>query len=166
VLVERLVLHPSNANDSADDRSIKAGPFVFLADSSGTRVVASVNLTPGMYDKLKYEVHRFSSSEVPSYQNDPQFADFVSTDRYSIIIDGHLVRSGARKAFQYKSDITSNIELPLASFTVPATGSVSANVVFSTAKAFLGNGQMLDPTDPKNESAIDNNLKAAFRLNP
>jgi hypothetical protein len=76
------------------------------------------------------------------------------------------VRSGARKAFQYKSDITSNIELPLASFTVPATGSVSANVVFSTAKAFLDNGQMLDPTDPKNESAIDNNLKAAFRLNP
>lgn len=166
VLVERMVLHPSNSNDSADDRSVKAGPFVFIADSTGTRVVASVNLTPGTYDKLKYEVHRFSSSEVPSYQNDPQFADFVSTDRYSLIIDGHVVRNGARNVFQYKSDITSNIELPLASFTIPSTGSISANIVFSTAKAFLDNGQMLDPTDPKNESAIDNNLKAAFRLNP
>lgn len=166
VLVERMVLHPSNSNDSADDRSIKAGPFVFLADSTGTRVVASVNLTPGTYDKLKYEVHRFSSSEVPSYQNDPQFADFVSTDRYTLIIDGHVVSSGARKAFQYKSDITSNIELPLATFTVPSTGSASVNVVFSTAKAFLDKGQLLDPTDPKNESVIDNNLKAAFRLNP
>lgn len=166
VLVERMVLHPSNSTDSVDDRSVKAGPFVFLADSTGTRVVASVNLTPGTYDKLKYEVHRFSSSEVPSYLNDPQFVDFVSTDRYSLIIDGHVVRSGARKTFQYKSDITSNIELPLTSFTVPSTGSVSVDVVFSTAKAFLDNGQMLDPTDPKNESAIDNNLKAAFRLNP
>lgn len=166
VLVERMILHPSNSNDTADDRSIKSGPFVLLADSTGMRIVAAVNLPPGSYNKLKYEVHRFSSSEVPSYQNDPQFADFVSSDRYSIIIDGHVVRSGVRSAFQYKSDITANVELPLTSFTVPSTGSGSVKLVFSTAKAFLDNGQMLDPTDPKNESAIDNTLKAAFRINP
>ncbi len=166
VLVMRMILHPSNSSDSANDRSVKAGPFVFLADSTGTRLVASVYLTPGSYDKLKYEIHRFSSSEISAYQNDPQFADFVSTDRYTLIIEGHVVGSGARKAFQYKSDITSNIELPLPSFTVPSTGSVSVDIVFSTAKAFLDKGQLLDPTDPKNESAIDNNLKAAFRLNP
>jgi len=161
-----MILHPSNSSDSANDRSVKAGPFVFLADSTGTRLVASVYITPGSYDKLKYEIHRFSSSEISAYQNDPQFADFVSTDRYSVIIDGNVVRDGTRQGFQYRSDITANVEIPLGTFTVPGAGSTTATIEFSSARAFSEKGQLVDPRDPKNESVIDNNLKAAFRLNP
>lgn len=166
VLVERMILHPEGSKDSADDRSVKAGPFLLLADSTGTRVSASARLTPGLYSKLKYEIHRFSSSEIASYKNDPQFADFVSDGRYSVIIDGHVVANGTRRSFQYRSDVTSNVEVSLGSFSVPESGNVTASIVFSTAKAFVDNTRYLDPSDSKNESIIDNNLKSAFRLNP
>ena len=166
VLVKRLILHPSASNDSTDDRSVKNGPFLLVADSNGSRVVAQAQLTPGSYDKLKFEMHRFSSSEIPSYQNDTIYRDFVTGSRYSVIIDGIVVRNGTRSAFQYESDITSNVEFSLPSFVVPQSGSTTLALVFAGAGAFLDKGQLLDPRDPKNESEIDNKIKAAFRLNP
>lgn len=166
VLVKRLILHPSASNDSTDDRSVKNGPFLLVADSTGSRVVAQAQLTPGSYDKLKFEMHRFSSSEIPSYQNDTIYRDFVTGSRYSVIIDGIVVRNGTRSAFQYESDITSNVEFSLPSFVVPQSGSTTLALVFAGAGAFLDKGQLLDPRDPKNESEIDNKIKAAFRLNP
>lgn len=166
VLVKRLILHPSASNDSTDDRSVKNGPFLLIADSTGSRVVAQAQLTPGSYDKLKFEMHRFSSSEIPSFQTDTTYRDFVTDGRYSVIIEGNVVRNGARSAFQYTSEITSNVEFALPSFVVPQSGSSTLSLVFSGAGAFLDKGQLLDPRDPKNESAIDNKIKAAFRLNP
>lgn len=166
VLVRRLVLHPLGLRDSLDDRTIKAGPFILLADSTGANVVASVNLQAGAYDKLKFELHRFSSSEVPSYRNDTTFGDFVTDDRFSVLIDGHAVRQGTLSPFTYRSDITSNVVLQSATVDVPSSGTYTASLVFSVAAAFRAGGGYLDPVDPKNEPQIDNNIRSAFRLNP
>ena len=166
VLVRRLVLHPVGLRDSIDDRTIKSGPFLMLADSTGSTIVASVNLPAGSYDKLKFEIHRFSSSEVPSYAADTVFSDFVTDQRYSIIIDGRFVRQGVSSPFTYKSDITSNVTVGSAAVDIPSSGTYSTSLVFSTIAAFRAGGAYLDPTDSKNEPQIDNSLRAAFRLNP
>ncbi|MFN6113256.1 MAG: hypothetical protein ACK47W_05900 [Bacteroidota bacterium] len=166
VLVRRLVLHPLGLRDSLDDRTIKSGPFILLADSTGVRVVASVNLPAGDYDKLKFEIHRFSSSEVPSYRNDTTFGDFVTDDRYSVIIDGYAVRQGTVRPFTYRSDGTSNVMLQSTKMVIPSSGMYTASLVFSVAAAFRAGSNYLDPDDRTNESQIDNNIRSAFRLNP
>lgn len=166
VLVRRIVLHPAGMQDSSSDPVVKSGPFVLMADSTSNRVIASVHLASGSYDKLKFEMHRFSSSEVPMYRNDTTFSDFVSDDRYSVIIDGYVLRKGVMSAFVYRSDVTSNVTLSSTTVEIPSTGMYVAALVFSTASAFRGANGFLDPADPKNESQIDNNIRSAFRLSP
>lgn len=166
VLVRRLVLHPLGLRDSIDDRTVKSGPFVLLADSTGTNVVASLNLPSAAYDKLKFEIHRFSSSEVPSYRSDAVFSDFVTDSRYSVLIDGHVVRQGVSSPFTYRSDVTGNVTTGPTGVEIPSDGMLTVSLVFSTASAFRSGDRYLDPSDAKNESQIDNNIRSAFRLNP
>ncbi|MBK6290852.1 MAG: hypothetical protein IPH85_02655 [Ignavibacteria bacterium] len=169
VLVSRMILHPDNSadtNDSTNDKKIKLEPFLYVADSTGTRLVASSSVPNGTYDKIKWEIHRFSSSEVPSYTNDTIFRDFVTGDRYTSIIEGWLVRNGVRERFVYRSDATSNITIKFEpSITASDASPLILSLMFDARSTFYKDGEILDPADSKNESKIDNNIKEAFRSN-
>lgn len=169
VLVSRMILHPDNSadtNDSTNDKKIKLEPFLYVADSTGTRVVASGSVPNGTFDKIKWEIHRFSSSEVPSYTNDTIYRDFVTGDRYTSIIEGWLVRNGVRERFVYRSDATSNITIKFEpSVTASDATPLILSLMFDARSAFFKDGEILDPTDSKNESKIDNNIKEAFKAN-
>lgn len=169
VLVSRMILHPDNSadtNDSTNDKKIKLEPFLYVADSTGTRVVASSTVPNGTYDKIKWEIHRFSSSEVPSYTSDTIFRDFVTGDRYTSIVEGWLVRNGVRERFVYRSDATSNITIKFEpSVTASDASPLILSLMFDARSAFFKDGEILDPTDSKNESKIDNNIKEAFKAN-
>ncbi len=169
VLVSRMILRPDGKsdNDSSADCKVKTEPFVYIADSTGTKVVASASVPNGSYDRIKYEIHRFSSSEVPSYLNDTIFRDFVTNDRYTVIIEGTLVRDGsARQPFVYRSDATANVKVNFApSLTVSDGTPATLSLRFNAANVFRDGSDLLDPEDGKNESKIDNNIKAAFKAN-
>lgn len=169
VLVSRMILHQDDdldSTDSTNDKKIKLEPFLYVADSTGTRVVASSSVPNGTYEKIKWEIHRFSSSEVPSYSNDTIFRDFVTGDRYTSIIEGWLVRSGVRERFVYRSDATSNITIKFdPSVTASDASPLILSLMFDARSTFYDDGDILDPTDSKNESKIDNNIKQAFKAN-
>jgi hypothetical protein len=166
VLVSRIILHNDADSSGTDDRNVKTGPFIYEADSLGTRVISSVNVTPGAYDRLKFEVHRFSSSEVPAFESDAAYKDFVTGDRYSVIIEGYVIRKSGAAPFVYRSDVTENVKLEYSPALVIGEGAITSSTLkFDVATAFKDGASILDPDDPKNESFIDNAIKEAFRAN-
>jgi hypothetical protein len=169
VLVSRMILRPDGKgdDDSSGDRNVKTQPFLYVADSTGTKVVASATIPNGSYDRIKYEIHRFSTSEVPSYALDTVFRDFVTNDRYTVIIEGTLVRNGgSRERFVYRSDATANVKINVApSLTVSDGAPATLSLRFNASDVFRDGSALLDPADGQNESKIDNNIKAAFKAN-
>lgn len=166
ILVSRALLHAGDDTLSANDKLIKSGPFVFLADSTGNRVITSVTVASGSYRKLKFEFHPFDSSEAPDYAMDQNFKDFVTSGRYAVIIEGSLVRNGTTARFAYKSDVNQNLQLEFSpALTVGNTGAVTATLKFDAASVFRDGQDILDPDDKQNQSAIDNGIKQALRLN-
>lgn len=166
VLVSRMILRPDTTANSVNDEKVKLEPFLYSADSTGARVIASVSMLLGSYQSIKWEIHRFSTSEVPNYSNDTTFRDFVDGNRYTVLLEGTLDRSGVREPFTYRSNVTANIKIDFSpSIVVRDDTPVTLSLVFDVSKAFKDNGVILDPTDARNESKIDNNIKDAFKAN-
>lgn len=166
VLVSRVILHTEADSAGKDDRTVKAGPFIYEADSLGTRVVSSVNVTPGTYDRLKFEIHRFSSSETAAFENDATFKDFVTGDRYSLIIEGYVIRKTGAAPFTFRSSVTSNVKLEYSPALVIGQGAITSSTLkFDVAAAFRDGSDIFDPDDEKNRSEIENGIKEAFRAN-
>lgn len=166
VLVDRVLLHANDDSSSTDDKLVKSGPFIFVADSTGGRVIASVNVTPGSYRKLKFEFHPFDSSIAPDYAMDPTFKDFVTNDRYSVIIEGNLVRNGQPARFTYKSDVNQNLSLDfMPELVIGSNGASTVVLKFDAASVFRSGQDILDPDDKQNESEIDNGIKQSLRMN-
>ena len=166
VLVSRMKLHLDGKPDSTDDKTFKLEPLVYVADSVGSRVVATIPMPNGSYDKIKWEIHRFSSSEVPNYLTDSLFRDFVTGDRFTVLIEGSVVRDGVTWPFIYRSDATSNITIKFnPSVTVSNDAPLFLSLKFDAPGVFKDGANILDPEDSSNRSEIDNRIKAAFRAN-
>jgi len=164
VLISELKFHRNNSDTSSGDNLLKAGPMIATFDSAGTKVFAAGSIPSGTYDKVKFEFHRFSSSEVGGYLTNPDYADFVTDDRWTVLVDGDVYVGGATFPFTYRSDMTANLTLsfvpPIA--TEPGTTVIVAVVVDPVA-IFKAGGKVLDPRDASNESEIDNAIKSAIK---
>jgi hypothetical protein len=164
ILISELKLHRSNEDTVSGDKKVKIGPMLVTVDSTGTRTFTSGAVPAGSYEKLKFEFHRFSSSEVPQYLNDTIFADFVTDKRYSFIIDGTVYNGGTAFPFTYRSDATANLELKFDPAITLAPGSTAIVVLkIDPIELFKHNGKVLDPRDGSNESEIDNAIKDAIK---
>lgn len=166
ILVSALKLHRDKEDEILGAKSIKAGPFVLQVDANGTTVLANAFVTPGAYDKVKVEFHRLSESEVPSYLNDPIFADFVTNERSTVIIDGNVYVDGIAHPFTYKSDMTANLEYK---FDAPPdlVAGVTTRIVLRFSPIIMFRGvslvAVLDPRDPANRNVIDDAIKRAIK---
>ncbi|MFN8366662.1 MAG: hypothetical protein U0Y96_05410 [Candidatus Kapaibacterium sp.] len=164
MLLSRLILHKSSQDTSGGSSTVKAGPFLLDAKAGSTTVITSAEIPAGSYQNIKYELHKFSSSEVEQYLTDANFAPFVTTNRYSVILEGTSYKGGVEKAFVYNSDVNSNLSLDLQTAISVASGG-TGNIVlqFQPLIVFKGTSGVLDPTDTKNKSDIDNYIKVAVK---
>lgn len=164
ILVSQMKLHRSNADTTTGDNTVKTAPMLITIDSAGTRTFTTATVPAGSYDKIKFEFHRFSSSEVPTYLNDTVYTDFVTNDRYTFIIDGRLFKDGVTTPFTYRSDATANLSLKFDPAIDLAAGSSTSLVLqVDPVAVFKSGSAVLDPRDNKNESSIDNAIKAAVK---
>lgn len=164
ILVSRLKLHRSNEDTVAGDKEVKTGPFLITIDSTGQRSVTGSPIQEGTYDKVKFEIHRFSSSDISTYLNDPVYTDFVTGNRYSSIIEGRVYKNGVAYSFSFKSEATSNLSLSLATpFTISSGTTASLLLQLNPALTFKSGSQVMDPRDPRNKSDIENGLKQAVK---
>lgn len=140
------------ASSSEDSSDFKVGPFVIsLNMSTNVNYISSTIIPVGIYEKIKFEVHKLQDAEaIP----DPEFAD--GNGRYSVIVKGwyfgnHFVYKSSKSAHQILH-FPATLPVAIASLT-------NITMVVSPYIWFIKNGVYLDPRDPANMNDIDNNIK-------
>jgi hypothetical protein len=91
--------------------------------------------------------------------------DLIVGGKWTIIIDGVMKKNGVTSAFSYKTGMVRNLKpvfLPSSLITV-AEQSYSVNLRFDGKIAFaITTGKAMDPTDPANSTALDDQIAKAF----
>ncbi|MBS1536841.1 MAG: hypothetical protein JST20_03730 [Bacteroidetes bacterium] len=163
VLVSNMKMHMSKEDINYDGHNVKTGPFLVTIDATGQYLFASSQIPYGIYDHIKFEIHKFSNDEVASYINDVVYSDFVTGDRYTVIIDGTVYNAGVAYPYQYKSNVTVNLKLKFdkdLDFILNSTNEIIFAV--NPSLIFKSGLSILDPRDPNNSNDIDNGIKSAF----
>lgn len=150
ILIKDIKLNVANSNE--DSTNFKVGPFVlFLNLSSSINTISSAIIPAGVYQKVKFEVHKLNETEaVP----DPEFAD--ANGRYSVVVKGSYLGN----YFVYKSTKSAHQILNFPS-TIQLTSGYLSNITLVVKPYiwFIKNGVYLDPREPANSNDIDNNIK-------
>ena len=157
--------HDRDIHGDWDDGTIMAGPFIAEFDAGGEKIISTVVIPPGAYDRIKFEIHKLNENEDASLLNDPLFGDFVNGGRYTVIIDGIAFVNGVGYAFSYHSSLTANVQVflnPPAVFD--STQVYDLTLVFDPLIVFGMPGlRPLDPRDPDNHDAIEHMIKSSIR---
>ena len=167
LLVSDLKMHQSGEDTAGGkgDKTVKTGPFLIQYDSAGSRVFTNATVPAGSYDRIKFEIHKLSSSEVGQFLNDPVFQDFVTDDRWTVIIEGYVMDEGVRSDFTYRSKQTENIQVRFNPDLSLAEGSTTQVALQFSPKAVFkkGSNLPLDPRDPANHKEMEEGIKDALK---
>jgi|APTNR8051073442_1049403.scaffolds.fasta_scaffold04575_4 hypothetical protein len=107
ILISRLKL-----GNGSNEQDLKLEPLLIKADSTrNLYFVSKANVPEGDYDKIKFEIHRFSESERTNYVGDTLFGDFATEDKNTIIIRGIYYIEGDAIEFNFTSDQTENLSI-------------------------------------------------------
>jgi len=146
-------------NIPEDSLEFETGPIVVNLNLNGTTTtIKEIEVDPGSYDEIEYEVHKPEDNETPP---DPDFKIGTSGDeRFSVIVEG--LYDG--QEFLYRSSENMEQEQELDQPLV-IDGDTSINVTLSVDLSTwfvdaLGND--LDPTLEENRNAIDESIKRSF----
>lgn len=169
LLISNLKMHQGKDEDSANtekDRTVKVGPFIVQYDSAGSHVFTNASVPAGSYDRIKFEFHKLSNSEKETYLNDPLFQDFVTDERYTVIIDGYVWDQGVKSPFTYRGKATDNLQVRFDPDLELAEGSTTNLALQFSPKAVFkkGSSSPLDPRDGSNHSEMEKALKNAFKM--
>lgn len=136
------------------------GTSVELADST---------IPAGTYEKVEFKIHRLDDDDPVdlAYYNHPDFADFVTGGRYSVIIDGTIYENGTSTPFTYRSRKDAEQELKFPVPLVVQDWGLNAQVTFTVVSSnwFVDeNGNFLDPRLESNFDAIAENIANAVEV--
>lgn len=149
----------SEGDDETECENVKVGPFVVNLNLNGTTTDFVVNNIPvGIYDELKFEIHKLEASETPP---DPEFKDGDDSSlRYSVIAKGTFNSN----PFIYKSKKSAHQELEFENMlVVEENTSTNLTITVDPYTWFYKEGVSLDPTDPANDDDIDHNIEHSFK---
>lgn len=169
LLISNLKMHQGKDEDSANtekDRTVKVGPFVVQYDSAGSHVFTNATVPAGSYDRIKFEFHKLSNSEKETYLNDSLFQDFMTDDRYTVIIEGYVWDQGVKSPFTYNGKATDNLQVRFDPDLELAEGTTTNLALQFSPKAVFkkGSSMPLDPRDSQNHSEMEKALKDAFKM--
>lgn len=147
-------------NDEEDSLDYKVGPFIVnLNLSGGLTQIAANDIPNGIYDEIKFKIHKPEDSEAIS---DTDFVAGSSSDRrYSIVIRGTY--NGTPFLYRSKKDIEQELEINPPLVVTDSTNDVNATLIVAPAGWFKKDGNYLDPNNESNRSDIDDNIKRSFK---
>src|SRR5688572_2463609 len=76
--------------DSAGEEKIKTGAVILSVNSSGSQLVVTDTISSGIYNKVAFKFHRLNDPEALLYGSIPDFTDFITPNRYTIIFEGTI----------------------------------------------------------------------------
>ena len=153
-----------------DSMNFKSSPMVLELELSGTMQNVGVsNARFATYRRIEFDVHRVEAKDLAglSQADSAKFADFLAGQRYSIIIDGTVYKTGQPgQAFTYRSkvDAQQKVDLTPNLVVTEASPTVNATIMISSANWFTSAGALVDPVDTNNEGIIDENLKNSIKV--
>jgi hypothetical protein len=164
ILMSRMMLFFVNDNSTTGE-TVKLEPFVYDLNLTGEiSNMGNSDVPYGMYDKLKIEIHRFSTSELDQYANDPIFKDFATQDRNTILIEGITYKEGNPSTFVFKSDAVANLSLKFEPALELKNNTKTTLAVQVDPNFFFKKWEsILDPADSKNKNDIENSLMNTIR---
>lgn len=153
-----------------DSMNFKSSPMVLELDLTGTMQSVGVsNVRFATYRRIEFDVHRVEAKDLTglSQADSAKFADFLAGEKYSVIIDGTVYKTGqSGQAFTYRSKIDARQKVDLTPNLVvtEASPTVNATIMISSANWFTGTGALVDPTDTNSEGIINENLKNSIKV--
>lgn len=151
--------------DSITEAKIKTGPAILSVVDGVPQLTVSSFVPEGTYDKVHFKFHKLEDDEALQFSGDPAFSEFVTPERYTIIIEGTLTSGGSTVPFVYRSRINQELKFETAEFSVAGDMTILAldfnmPTIFKDKKT----GAVLDPRDPENKDEIDEGIKAALKI--
>lgn len=147
--------------------TVITGPYLLEFDSAGTHLVTRATIPAGVYDRIKFEIHKIRGAANDPFLNDSALVQFLSNDA-TIIIRGHVWDDGVMYPFTYYSRVNANLQVHfdpaiVIEDDVPANVSLTfePGMVFSSPFSF---GRPIDPRDPDNRKHIEEAIKLAFKM--
>ncbi|NQW29308.1 MAG: hypothetical protein HQ472_02195 [Ignavibacteria bacterium] len=163
ILFSRIKAH-TNDTSEGNGKSMKVGPAM-LTFTDVTTLVFATDLPVGTYQRLKLEMHKFSSSEANTYKGDPVFGDFAYPEKLTVIIDGTQYKDGVSTPFTLTFDDTENFWLIFTDpLVVTEGGTAEAILELDIAELFRVSGVVIDVNDLDNRKDLRKRLKQAFKL--
>jgi hypothetical protein len=162
VVMSGLHLHVSD-DAAAGVGSFQSQPTVVTFTPGAVNSLGSATIPIGIYTQMIFDLHALDPvADVTLIAANP---DFVVGGTSTIIIDGTMTKNGAQTSFTYKTGMVRNLKpvfTPSSLITV-AEQSYKADLRFDGIIAFaVTSGKPLDPTDPVNKSALDDQIAKAF----
>ena len=165
ILLSRIKFHLEKDSNDAIDKEFKTGPFLFVGDENGNYFNMTDGLIPaGSYNKIKFEIHRFNSSDLGQYQNHAVFKDFATSNRHSVIINGYAYKNGIANEFTYYGSPTANLSLKFEpSLVCEENSTTDICLQINPIHLFKSGNSVCDPRDNGNMNDIDNLIKSAIK---
>jgi hypothetical protein len=164
VLFSNLKMHRDQF-DSTGSGTLTAGSFVATFNYGQTLIASFASLPSGIYDRIKFEVHKYNASIDTILDPTNNITDFITSERNTAIIEGIVYTGGIGYPFVYKSRVTLNTQAQFPDPRVIEIGqSYTVFIDFFPEGEFATNdGAVLDPRDSANSRQLDASLKNAFR---
>ncbi|MBS1904361.1 MAG: hypothetical protein JSS75_11700 [Bacteroidetes bacterium] len=168
-VIRDIKLHHEENDSLADDHdeTLRFGPFVVVYDSAGARLLTTTAITPGTYDRIKFEIHKFDRDhdEHNDLDVDDSSALFQAPDPYTIVISGYVWNGAVKSPFTYYSKVTANLTWRFNPAITLSGGSEHMLVLrLDPVYLFKVIGFALDPRDPANRPLIDAALRTAITV--
>lgn len=161
----RILVKDMKMKLNGDERLLHAGPAVLtVRENEQSIVFARADVPAGQFDKVSWDIHRFESSALEQYRNDPVLADFTTDARHTIIITGTVDKDGSTLPFDYRTDVVGNLNFDFNPAVAVADDKVTiVEFQFQSDLVFRENGALVDPNDPASKSHLDNQVKKALK---
>ncbi len=159
ILMSRLLMFVENDN-TTQGAVIKLEPFVYDISLTGDPAdLGKSDVPAGLYEKIKIEIHRFSTNELAQYANDPIFADFATEERHTILIEGITYIDENPSTFVFKTNIVANLSLMLEPLLNLKDNSKATIAIQVDPNYFFKKWEsILDPNNLDNAKDIENSL--------
>lgn len=154
-----------SASGGGGDHKVQTGPGLLMVDQTGPHAVITGTVPARSFDKIHFKFHRLDEQEVALFSTNPDFAEFVTPLRPTVIIDGSVYVNGISLPFKYRSRVEQDLNLDLTEFGVAQNGVTVVAIQLDPVALFKeqSNRDVLDPRDPDNSNRIDNAIRAALR---
>lgn len=162
--VKMLVSEIKLFKSAGGEEKVKTGPAFLVIDRNGAKATITGTVASGTYNKVNFKFHRLNDQEIQPFIGNVEFADYVTADRHTIIVEGTVYDNGQAYPFKYGSKVEEDLKFDMAEFGVTDNGVTIIVLELDPVAVFKDKDTraVMDPRDAENSNRIDSAIKDAL----